>query len=159
MMSSTTSADSFGSGDSSSSSIIISTSTATSSTITSTTSDNIDNQGNSNDHHSGCHSDINEPNQYQQQEIQDQQEVVLVEKKSSIFNISINISPVIRLRPSWNKRFGSTIKALRVTSNNAPKNIKALRLLTDHSIPSWLPVLPRGVTVMKSAYPHPPGEW
>jgi hypothetical protein len=154
MMSSTTSADSFGSGDSSSS-IIISTSTATSSTITSTTSDIIDDQGNSNDHHS----DINEPNQYQQQEIQDQQEVVLVEKKSSIFNISINISPVIRLRPSWNKRFGSTIKALRVTSNNAPKNIKALRLLTDHSIPSWLPVLPRGVTVMKSAYPHPPGEW
>lgn len=76
-------------------------------------------------------------------------------KNKSIFRIK----PIFRLRPTWNKRFGSTIKMLRVASHNAPKNITALRLLTDHSIPAWLPGLPKGCSVVKSAYPHPRGEW
>ena len=74
-------------------------------------------------------------------------------------NSIFKMKPIIRLRPTWNKRFGSTIKMLRVASQSSPRNISALRAVTSAKVPIWLPTLPSGISIQKSSYPHPPGEW
>jgi acetyl esterase/lipase len=60
-------------------------------------------------------------------------------------------------RPSWNRSFTAIIHILRAASSAVPRNINAVRMLTDHAIPKWLPTLPSGVTC--SASKIPPGEW
>jgi acetyl esterase/lipase len=68
-------------------------------------------------------------------------------------------APILHLRPSWNTTFASAIQMLRCVAFAAPRDIRALRFLTDHSIPTWLPTIPAGVTVLKSKHPDPDGEW
>eukprot|EP01041_Mallomonas_annulata_P005162 gene5162-10322_t len=65
--------------------------------------------------------------------------------------------PMFRLRSTWNVAFGTAVKLLRTAAYSLPRDVKSIRLLTDHDIPTWLPILPSGVTTCSSQ--HPPGEW
>jgi epsilon-lactone hydrolase len=68
----------------------------------------------------------------------------------------LNMAP-LRLRPSWNTSFGTAIRLLRYASANLPRNVHALRFVSDNGIPKWTPMLPAGVSCEEARYP--PGEW
>lgn len=76
-----------------------------------------------------------------------------------ILNIrsSISMEPIFHLRPSWNTMFSSTINLLKLGGTVVPRNVTALRFLTDMGIPKWLPFLSSGVISEPSQ--NPPGEW
>ena len=65
--------------------------------------------------------------------------------------------PPLRLRPSWNTSFSTAIQLLRYAGANLPRNVQALRFVSDNGIPKWTPLLPAGVSCEESRYP--PGEW
>jgi acetyl esterase/lipase len=60
-----------------------------------------------------------------------------------------------RPRPSWNMTFRTTVQMLRTGAFCLPRNVRALRLITDTGLPKCL--LPAGVKCFKSE--EPPGEW
>ena len=65
--------------------------------------------------------------------------------------------PILHIRPSWNSTFAATIKTLRLAAYSVPRNVRLIRTITDHSIPTWLPTIPAGVRVMSATNPN--GEW
>lgn len=69
----------------------------------------------------------------------------------------ISDTAALHKRPSWNTKFAAAVKILKMTAKCAPHNISLMRTLTDHGVPSWLPLLPSGVGSEKTKYPH--GEW
>lgn len=70
---------------------------------------------------------------------------------------TIGLSGVLNIRPSWNTSFSSVIKILHLGSASIPKNVTAIRFITDNAIPTWLPTMPIGVSSQLST--NPPGEW
>ena len=62
---------------------------------------------------------------------------------------------LIRLRPSWNFVFGCTIKFLRTLAYSITRDVKWIRLLTDHELPKFL--LPSSICCQECN--DPPGEW
>jgi epsilon-lactone hydrolase len=64
---------------------------------------------------------------------------------------------ILHKKPSWNTSFASIVGVLRTASRSVPLNVTAIRMLTDHSIPTWLPTLPSGVATSISTIPK--GEW
>lgn len=76
---------------------------------------------------------------------------------STIGSLLVKPEPILHLRPTWNTTFATAVKLLKIGSSNIPRNIHAIRLVTDNGVPSWIPTLPSGVACVKST--HPPGEW
>ena len=64
----------------------------------------------------------------------------------------------IHLRPTWNTSFGTAVGVLRATARGLPRDIATIRFVTDTSIPTWLPTLPKGVKIVNSNRP-PKGVW
>jgi epsilon-lactone hydrolase len=64
---------------------------------------------------------------------------------------------ILHKKPSWNTSFASIVAVLRTASTKVPLNVTAIRMLTDHSIPTWLPTLPSGIATSISTIPK--GEW
>lgn len=75
------------------------------------------------------------------------------EKKDEGFDAN----SMIFKRSSWNTSFAGTIAILRTTASKIPLNVSTIRMLTDHTIPTWLPTLPSGISTEPSTIP--PGEW
>lgn len=65
--------------------------------------------------------------------------------------------PVLTLRPSWNTSFAASVMLLRGVAYSLPVDVKRIRYVTDHDIPTWLPTLPGGVSCKFNS--TPPGEW
>jgi len=70
---------------------------------------------------------------------------------------SLKPAPIIRLRPTWGVSFGSCVAVLRTTAYSISRDVKTIRLLTDHGIPSWLPTLPKSIKCEFSKTRQ--GEW
>lgn len=64
---------------------------------------------------------------------------------------------MIHKRPTWNTAFGAAIAVLRHTAQILPRDVNAIRFVTDNSIPSWLPTLPQNVKIVKNEVPK--GTW
>lgn len=69
-----------------------------------------------------------------------------------------------RQPPEWSRLFGVVTAVLRSMAYNLAWNVRFMRLLTDHNIPTWLPTLPRGLRLAyrRSGGPEScpvPGEW
>ena len=62
-----------------------------------------------------------------------------------------------RSRPSWNLSFTAAAKIIRAAAYSLPVNVKSVRLVTDHGVPSWLPSISRHVIIKRMKLPA--GEW
>eukprot|EP00292_Cryptomonas_paramecium_P010629 CAMPEP_0113693086 /NCGR_PEP_ID=MMETSP0038_2-20120614/19467_1 /TAXON_ID=2898 /ORGANISM="Cryptomonas paramecium" /LENGTH=329 /DNA_ID=CAMNT_0000615115 /DNA_START=137 /DNA_END=1127 /DNA_ORIENTATION=- /assembly_acc=CAM_ASM_000170 len=68
---------------------------------------------------------------------------------------TIGLGPIVCLRPSWNIVFGATIKVLATAARNITRDVRIIRIFSNHSVPSFL--LPS--SVHRSSNKAPSGEW
>jgi len=64
-------------------------------------------------------------------------------------------APFLMLRSSWNIPFSASVKALKTAGLSMKRDIRVLRMVTDHAVPTI--ILPSGVKLCKSV--EPKGEW
>jgi acetyl esterase/lipase len=70
---------------------------------------------------------------------------------------SIN-APTFHVRPSWNMKYMSIAKTMRYSAITAPRDVKAIRRITDHEVPSWVPIMPSGIVHVRTNEAMK-GEW
>jgi hypothetical protein len=93
----------------------------------------------------------------EENEVESDESPSFLDKISGVFS-KLKPTPMIRRRPTWTRVFGTAIKVLRSLAKTIPRDITAIRLLTDHSIPKWILPSDYKVDLFKSRSPNPPGE-